>query len=391
MIEVTQAWQIVQQFAWKSDREEIDLDDALGRRLAEDIRADRDFPPFDRVMMDGYAFLHEKQGAGQKTFRLEQTAYAGEPAAQLVDSSSCIAVMTGAPLPVGCDTVIPIELTSKVEDRIAFHTELPLGKHVHPKGSDQPLGAVLLRTGDAVDVGAIGILATVGKGRLMVEGLPRVTIVSTGDELVDTTSTPAAHQIRRSNDAVLFAMCKALHLPARRVHLSDNRDELMHGLREALEKSDAVLISGGVSMGERDLVPGILDELGAQVHFHRVAQRPGKPLWFGTREECRIFAFPGNPVSATLCATRYFVPWVLGTRPSSAILDEAVAFKPPLTRFLPVKCTVESGSRFARPVQGNGSGDLAALAGATGLLELPSSTDTFEVGSVHAYYPFPHG
>jgi molybdopterin molybdotransferase len=225
---------------------------------------------------------------------------------------------------------------------------------------------------------------------LRVAALPKVAILSSGDELVEVDEQPLPHQIRKSNVHTMAAVLDTWGLPADLLHLPDDPSAIEASLSVCLEKYDALLLSGGVSMGKFDHIPAALGRLGVAELFHKVSQRPGKPFWFGRRAGAVVFAFPGNPVSAFMCLHRYFQPWLragLGLlQPIDnqyAALDSDYHFKPDLTYFLQVKLgAAPEGRLLATPVTGHGSGDLANLADADAFLELPLERQVFKAGEV---------
>jgi molybdopterin molybdotransferase len=242
--------------------------------------------------------------------------------------------------------------------------------------------------GGLLSAAEIGVTATVGKTQLIVGRLPKVVIISTGDELVDVDETPLPHQIRKSNVHTLAAAISAWGLNFSLLHLKDDKAEILKKLTQSLATYDVLLMSGGVSAGKLDYVPEVLEELGVTKLFHRIAQRPGKPFWFGKAEDgTPVFAFPGNPVSSFLCLHRYFFPWLrnsMGLLPvesAFAKLTEDFSFKPNLTYFLQVKLQcAENGQMWAAPKMGGGSGDLANLVDADAFLELPDGRQHFSKG-----------
>jgi len=219
-------------------------------------------------------------------------------------------------------------------------------------------------------------------------------VISTGDELVNITEQPAAHQIRRSNVYRLLTSLSAYNIQADSDHINDEPDEIRSKIAKYLETYDVIILSGGVSKGKFDYLPQILEELNVQKLFHKIKQRPGKPFWFGQfKKQCTIFALPGNPVSSFLCMQRYFSHWLEISQtgrpaaPAYALLDAAVHFKPDLTYFLEVKLSYNNqGQLLATPQKGNGSGDLANLADADGFIELPRGKNDFDKGEVHPVY-----
>lgn len=387
MITVAHATQIILDNARPSKAEKVPLMQSNGRILREDIVADRDFPPFDRVTMDGIAIAFSSFESGQRAFRIESIQAAGASPLTLKNKENCIEVMTGAVLPEGTDAVIRYE-DLKIEGGMATIQVEYLGfrQNIHHKGTDRKEDEVILWSGHEISPAEIGTLATVGKSEVWVSALPKTAIVSTGDELVEVGEMPLPHQIRRSNvfsvAAILRGQCG---VEADLFHFPDDEQAIAEGLEDILADYELVILSGAVSAGKYDFVPKVLGDLNVEKLFHKVAQRPGKPFWFGRRDDVVIFALPGNPVSAFMCACRYVVPYVkqqlcdsLELPKRTAALTADALFKPDLTYFLPVKVSITEGLFLATPVEGHGSGDLANLNDADGFLELPSDRAIFK-------------
>jgi molybdopterin molybdotransferase len=375
--------------------ERVKLAAAAGRILRTPIRAERDAPPFDRVAMDGIAFA---LGTGpRRRYRLAGTQAAGSPPLSLASQGDCFEVMTGATLPAGCDTVVPVE-----QLRIAGgHAELAPScapdrwQNVHRRGADARAGEVLLEPGTQLGAPALAIAASAGLAELDVSRAPRVAVVTTGDELVEPGEPIEAHQVRRSN---AYGLAAALSLagfpPASDLHLPDRPDVIAPALAGALEHHDVMVLSGGVSAGRFDHVPAVLASLGVRRRFHGIAQRPGRPMWFGTSAAgAAVFALPGNPVSVLVCLARYVIP-ALGRmaaarpapRPTAALAQEFSVGKA-LTFFLPVVLGYDrQGRTLAEPRPTGGSGDFISLAGTDGFVELPQGPATHAAGLVVPFY-----
>ena len=362
--------------------------ESTGRVLKENIVADRDFPPFDRVSMDGVAIDLEAFNKGQRNFKIEGIQAAGSPQLTLNDSKNCIEAMTGAVLPKNTNAVIQYELTDTEKDVVTLKTEdVKYYKNIHKKGLDCTKGAPLLSQNTLISAAEIGVLATVGKAQVKVAKCPKICIIATGDELVEVNQTPLPHQIRRSNVFTLVALLKRLNLPANTLHIKDDKAVLKQKIEAALKNHDVLMFSGAVSKGKFDFIPEVLNSLGVKKLFHRVKQKPGKPFWFGKKENKTVFAFPGNPVSTFINCLKYFYPWYyksmgLECANQTAILACDYEFKSPLTYFLQVKLENKNGCVYAHPLTGNGSGDLANLALADAFIELPADETVFKKGTV---------
>ncbi|GAB3719030.1 molybdopterin molybdotransferase MoeA [Spirosoma lituiforme] len=398
MLTVTDAFALTQQHRLYLPTEPVSLADAAGRVLREGVRADRNFPPFNRVAMDGIAIRFADYAAGQRTFRIEGTQFAGQPQQTVSDANACLEIMTGAMLPIGTDTVIRYE-DVRIADSQATITieEVQPGQHIHPQATDRRAGDELLSNGMWLGPSELAVAASVGQTTLTVTALPRVALVSTGDELVDVADAPLPYQIRRSNTYMLRTALATLGIAATLHHIVDDEAVLKSKLATLLADNDVLILSGGVSAGKADFVPSVLAQLGVQKHFHKIDQRPGKPLWFGTTEAPNgqtqagptkaVFGLPGNPVSTVLCGYRYVLPYVrtsLGL-PSAPIryaqLATPIVFKPAITYFLPVRLTSErDGRTLAHPLPGSGSADFANLLAADAFMELPAERSEFGAG-----------
>lgn len=355
---------------------------------AEALIADRPYPPFNRVMMDGIAVSFEAFKQGKRQFPVEGICAAGDPQKTLDNLTSCLEVMTGTPMPVNADLVIQYEHL-KIENGIAHIVQeqerIPY-ENVHMKGSDCPQGAVLLSEGHLLNGPHRGIAASLGFVSPKMNQAPRINIISTGDELVAINEIPLDHQIRRSNAHALEASLR-LHGFQDVVlsHLSDKEDAIESHYKENSSNFDVLIYSGGVSKGKFDYLPSMWNKMGVTEHFHGISQRPGKPLWFGMDEKNKtaVFGLPGNPVSSLVCLHRYF----LKSRERFVILDEEIIFKKDLTYFVPVKIHYhKDGLTSATPLKIQNSGEFSALAGSDGFIELPKNQSVFKKGEAFAYF-----
>ncbi len=379
-----------QRFDWGTER--ISLSRAEGRILAEAIVADRDQPPFDRVAMDGIAIDYRTYAGGQRQFPVERLQPAGAPSTPLLDPGKCIEIMTGAALPPGTTTVIRYEDLEREGEAFLLPPGIDDERNIHRRGTDTRKGEELIPPGTRIGTAAIGMLATCGYAEVTVQRLPRVAIVSTGDEIVGVGERPLDHQIRGSNLHQVAAVLRRAGLQPTLHHLPDAGDGAAK-LADLLADHELLLLSGGVSKGKYDHVPGWLTDCGVARLFHRVAQRPGKPLWVGRTERTMVFALPGNPVSSLVGTLAYVLPWLtvnqLGELPEPrlAVLAEPITFRPDLTLFQLVESSVDrtNGGRYVSPVRHAGSGDGASLLRGDGFVVLPGERSTFRAGEV---FPF---
>lgn len=385
MVSVAEAERIILDHLFFPKTESISLEVAHGRVLAEEVKSDRDLPSFDRATMDGIAVLFERADIGQKDFLIEGIQAAGQIRQTLMDRTKCFEIMTGAPLPLGTDSVIPYE-GLKIENKIArLLNSVSRNQNVHYQGSDAQQNEILLTPGFKISSAEVALLASVGKSEVRVFKNPVVAVISTGDELVDVDQTPLPHQIRKSNRYALTSSLNELGCEADVFHLIDDERILNAEIEDILAKYELIILSGGVSKGKFDFVPKVLEGLGIKKLFHQVSQRPGKPMWFGQSEKNIVFALPGNPVSTFMCFHRYIKPWLMKSmgqeiKIQKAILAEDFDFIPSLTYFLQVKIRNENGKLMAYPVMGGGSGDFANLKEVDGFLELPLAQSEFPKG-----------
>jgi len=367
-----------------------------GAVLAQSVRAERDQPPFDRVTMDGIAISSEAWRAGQRRFRIAGTQAAGRPPLSL-PPGECVEVMTGAVLPPGSDCIIPVERLAVADgwvDADPLAAVEPFG-NVHTRGLDCREGDLLLARGTRLGAPELAVLASAGLPRAEVRVEPRIAIVSTGDELVEPGEPIADWQVRRSNSCALRgALALRGYTRLTEDHLPDDPPVLAERLAAHLATHDVLVLSGGVSMGRFDHVPRTLRELGVAEILHRVAQRPGKPLWFGIGSTGQaVFALPGNPVSSLVCLVRYVVPGLqalagLAARPPEPVaLGAPFRVKPALWYFLPVQLDSSLAlGTVALPRVTQGSGDFVSLLGSDGFIELPPGPAEFAAGHVAPLY-----
>ena len=371
---------------------EVALGEATGRVLHQAVIAERDQPPFDRVTMDGIAIQYASFESGNRQFAIESRQHAGEPQHTLTENSGCIEIMTGAVLPGNTDCIVPVERI-QVENAVATIVpgyEARFRQSIHPQGSDHQKDHQILQPGHCVEAVDIAVIASCGLDAVKVSEQPVIRVISTGNELVAAGAPIDTHQIRMSNGPALIAMLESHGFSnCEHDHIPDDIDALKQRLAQQLLESNVLVLSGGVSMGKADFVPEVLAQLGVKVVFHKISQRPGKPMWFGIGPENQaVFALPGNPVSTLVCCRQYVLPALAKAsgrvlRPAeTAVLAESYSFKPALTCFLPIRLGSDrEGRLIATPVATNTSGDLAALSGTDGYIELPKDSNEFDAGS----------
>lgn len=397
MVTVTEAEEIILSHSKNFGTEHVDYNQSYRRVLANPLIADRDLPPFNRVTMDGIAIDYKGFSNGNRQFSITGIQAAGSETMEITSETECIEIMTGAALPRSTNTIIRYEDLNIANDTASVLSEsVQEGQNIHVKASDKKKGEVIVEAGNIITPAIISIAASIGVKMLPVKKNPSVVIVSTGDELVGIDSIPNPFQIRSSNAYFLQSALLREGIKAEILHLKDNKEDMIPGLQTCLEY-DVMIISGGISMGKFDMVPAVLEELEVKKLFYKVAQKPGRPFWFGRHQKgTLVFALPGNPMSTCLCYYRFFLPWLknsLGLEQAKAFaaLSEPFSFKPMLTCFLPVKLVfTEEGKLIAYPVKANGSGDYSSLTTTDAFLELPAEQSNFEQGEIFKVLPLPN-
>ncbi len=388
MISFREAFEQVVAAAAPVGVERIALDRAAGRVLAVGISADRDLPPFDRSERDGFAVRSaDFFRGGAKLALTGETIFAGAEAVSAVTSGFCSAIMTGAALPPGADAVVPVEKSVRNGTAVALDYEkIVPGIHVHRKGSDAAEGDLLLAAGTVLDGAALSVAASVGASEVDVHRKVKVAVLSTGDELVGVNETPGRLQIRDGNGPSLRALIESISWLQCVIHRRVVDDETVLGASvvEALAEADAVVLSGGVSMGEKDLVPGVLKRCGVEEIAHKVAIRPGKPFWVGAAKHpsgrsIMVYGLPGNPVAVQVTFRELVMAALRRMAGLETIepiefrlpLAENLRKKLPLGQFLPALLVPGEEGTFVRPVTNNGSGDFVSISRADGVIVLP--------------------
>ena len=363
--------------------ETVPLLDSPGRVLAEEICADRDFPPFPRSTRDGYAVRAADVHGVPVELKVVDEVRAGDFRNVTVAAGEAVEIMTGAPVPVGADAVVMVEYTAREGDRVAIQRAVAPGENVVAQGAEARAGDVLLARGYRMNHAGVAIAAAVGKAGVQVYARPKVAIVATGDELVAITESPAAGQIRNSNTYSLAVQVQ--NAGGDPVLLPPARDDVVR-LRESLIQAfeaDLVLISGGVSMGEYDLVEQVLADFGARFFFTGALIQPGKPVVFGHARNRYFLGLPGNPVSTMVTFELFARPLLDGLSGTSAgtlryvraRLKADIQVKTGLTRFLPALLTGEYHDPMVELLSWKGSGDIATAARANCYVVVPRNRD----------------
>ena len=372
--------------------ERANLRQALGRTLAEDIRAQQDLPPFANSAMDGYAVVASDTRGASRQSPCRLRVLAEQPAGKIVTAAvipgSAVRIMTGAALPAGADAVVIVESTEAKDGFVLIYDEAAPGANVRPAGGDVIQGQLVLKAGTRIGPAEMGMLAALGRQEVDVFRKPRVAIITTGDEIVDVSQPLAPGQIRDANHYSLVGQVVAVGAdPAMVRRVADEREELAAVLLAAAESGDAIVTSGGVSVGAFDFVKETLGRLG-EVRFWRIAMKPGKPLAFGFIAGKPLFGLPGNPVSSMVTFDLFVRPALLrmagvkDVRPSmvTGVCSEAVAHKPGRREFVRAQAAWSDGRYLATPTGPQGSGRLSSMLNANCYLVIPEGRSDVAAG-----------
>jgi len=370
--------------------EPVKLEQSLGRVLAEEVRANRDQPPYNISAMDGYALRSADLGNIPATLEIIEDIKAGDMPTKTLASGQCARIMTGAPMPLGADAVIRVEDTEALADnRVQINQAVKLGNDIRRLGENMRNGEVVLMPGTAITPGVIGVLATVKRAQVQVYRRPRVAILSTGNELEGLDEPVDPNKIPNSNSYALMGQMQALGIEPVLLGIArDDPEELARYLKRGLEY-DVLLVSGGTSVGVHDYVRPTIEALGAQMLFWRVSMKPGHPVAFGKVGEKIIFGLPGNPVSSMVCFEEFVVPALrrmMGhartyRRTIEARMTHNVKHQPGRTEFIRVLLAKEPGGYAATSTGAQGSGMLLSMARADGLAVVPGDSAGLAAGS----------
>lgn len=393
MLDVADALDIVLTHAWPRPAEATELSpEVLNRVLAVEARTPNDSPPFDKSLRDGYAVRATDCAAAKPELRVVKEIAAGDAIPALIGAGECARIFTGAPIPAGADAVVMQEDTTDLGNGLVqVHDHgVKSGQWIFRRGTEMRAGDVVLPAGTALNAVAIGLLASIGAVEVPVVPWPRVAILATGDELVNSDQDPGPGQIRNSNGPMLVSL--AVNAGAL-VHdlgiVRDTPGEMKARITAAFIESDVVILAGGVSVGKYDLVPGVLADLGVEPHVRQVRMKPGKPLYFGTHEDTLVFGLPGNPVSAFVCFELFVKPALRGLAghtepgPRAAILPlaEAVAETNDRPTYRPARLEPVEGGWAVRLLPWAGAPDLRGLQPADALLVLPAGDARYDAGT----------
>lgn len=395
MISVEEALRIVLEESKALECEEKDILSCLNKVLAEDIYSRDNLPPFDKSAMDGYAIKSEDTDAYEDrvSIKLEivDLIKAGESSDKELKNVQAMKIMTGAPVPKGANAVIQIEKVEVREDTLYISEKVKNGCNVIKLGEEIKVGDIALRKGTLIRPTEIGVLASLGYSKIKVYRNPVVSILTTGDELVDINETPKFGQIRNSNEYSLKALIQNLGLEALCLGIvEDKKDVLKRKIKEALEKSDIVITSGGASVGDFDFVEQVLNEMNADIKFQSVAIKPGKPISFAVIDEKLFFSLPGNPLSAITTFEEFVKPAcekmlgksIDGDNIFPVILAEDFKEKEGRSKYIYVKIKAESGKLYAYKAGSQSSNQLITMSKANGIIIMPAGIGYKKAGEV---------
>jgi molybdopterin molybdotransferase len=382
MLPVSEAQTIVLRHARPLPPQEVPLGpSALGLVLAEDVASDLDMPPYDKAMMDGYAVRAADLPAGRGALQVVEEVTAGQTPRRPVGPGEATRIMTGAPVPEGADAVVMVERTRPCDDGrvVVEDATVRPGQNIMSRGLEMRRGDVVLAAGARLRPQELGVLATVGRIAVRAHPAPRLAVLSTGDEVVEAPEVPGPGQIRNGNGPMLLAQAARGGAVPRSLGTARDRPDSLRPLVAEGLRADVLVLSGGVSAGNLDLVPDILRELGVEAHFHKVEMKPGKPVFFGTREGTLVFGLPGNPVSSFVCFELFVRPALRRLRgradPGPALvrlpLAEDFAYRTDRPTYYPARLEAGPEGWQVRPVPWLGSPDLRALTRADALVVFP--------------------
>lgn len=373
---------------------------ALGLVLAEDVASDIDSPPFDKSMMDGYAVRSADLSQGTATLEVIEEVSAGRSPTRSVGTGQAIRIMTGAPIPEGADAVIQVERSRDLPDgRVLLESKAAPGQNILRRAQEMKRGQVVVRAGSRIRPQEVGVLSAVGRTTVQVYPAPVVAVLPTGDEIVEVHEKPGPAQIRNSNGPMLEAQVARAGGAPRFLGIACDRIEHLRPLIEDGLRADILILSGGVSAGKLDLVPGVLAACGVRDIFHKVAMKPGKPVYFGTyrpdgasEEKCPtlVFGLPGNPVSSLVCFELFVRPAIermLGlSEPGpcwiDAVLEEDFAYRTDRPTYHPARLQTAGTEWRVRAVPWQGSPDLRGLTGANAFVLFPVGDHVHKAGAV---------
>ncbi len=397
MVSILQAVDLIVAQSKNFGCQAVSIDDSLNRVLAEDVCVDRDYPPFNRSAMDGYAVVSSDFNIGQAVkLQLTEKLLAGGFSKNKVVSGTCIKIMTGAPVPAGADAVVRLEDTVENNNIVEFVvTTVKVKQNIALQAEDAKSSDLIISKNSILDARAIPVLAVLGKAKVKVFNQPKVAVVSTGNEIVSVESAILPHQIRDSNSYSIKNFLKKYAInDVTAIHIADDKKSLITEIEKLLD-NDILILSGGVSKGDADYVPEVLMSLGVKQIFHRVQIKPGAPLWFGVMPNGGVvFGLPGNPVSVQVAVKVFIEPFIRACFGMETIKPLLLSIftdkkkKTKLDEYFPCKIVIKNNVTGIVSNRMNGSGDIAATLGSDGIALHPSSMDMIHENMILEFYPW---
>lgn len=385
MITFEEAYRIVTESSFRAGKEVVGLAEAAGRALVVPVKSDMDMPPWNKSAVDGYACRHTDLG---HELTVIETVAAGTMPVKEVVPGTCSRIMTGAAVPAGADYVFMLENSEELPDGRVRFTGRAGNDNIAKAGEDIMKEQIVLRAGRYLRPQDIAVLASVGATQVTVSCRPRVGVISTGNELVEPDRVPAGAQIRNSNSSQLLAQIARTGAVGKYYGIArDEEKSITDLMKKALGENDVLLISGGVSFGDFDLVPGVIRSLGLKIHFDQVAMQPGKPLTFCTGDRKAVFGLPGNPVSTFVqfeVMVRAFLDRMAGVTEHAPILQMPIAAdysRKRAERLSWIPCTITPAGE-AMPVDYHGSAHITAFTGAWGVITIPRGQSWIQKGEM---------
>lgn len=371
--------------AFSTGAESVSFTDSYGRILAEDLASDMDMPPFNKATVDGFACRKQDMGSDMEII---ETIAAGMNPEKRVLANQCSRIMTGAAVPEGADTVFMVEDSQLLSSDKVRYTGSFTKENIAIKGEDIKKGDIVLDSGKLIRPQDIAVMATVGRTTVSVGRMPRVAVLSSGDELVEPDKNPGRSQIRNSNAWQLMAQVKDAGAMGKYYGIArDDEEETFSLVTQAISENDIVLITGGVSMGDFDFVPSVLERAGVKILFSRVKVQPGKPTTFGIHSKALVFGLPGNPVSSFIqfeLLVRPLIYRMMGCQWNPLVIQ--LPMKESFTRrfaermsWVPVIITRDG---FVSPVEYHGSAHINSLLAADGIIAIPTGIKKIEKGEM---------
>ena len=391
MMEPNEALRLVLESATPLPPQCVPLEEACGLQLAGEIRADRDYPPLPRAMMDGYAVRAADAG---KMVVVVGEVTAGQIVETEVTERHCLEIMTGAACPAGTEAVVQKEHVHRDGHRVTLPKAIRVGQHIAPQGSECRTGQLVLGPGETITPLATAVMASFGMEAVPVTPRPSLAVITTGGELVPPHTDPAPQQIRDSNGPMLLAMARSMglnRLP--HLHAEDRLEAILHVL-EQVATVNVIVLTGGVSVGTYDLVPLALERYGTELVFHKVRQKPGKPLLLARKDSQLVFGLPGNPLASHLCFHRYVAAAIRGMQhkppvpaPVSGTLTDPVHPRRGRTFFVPACAQPAAGARqwLIRPLPAVSSADVFASCRANSYVQVPPGGAKIPAGEMLAF------